>query len=259
MAQVGGKSEGAVCPGGVPAQVGGWRRRLGVVVPSVNTVVEPWFGAASPEGVTVHASRMFLEDGLTPEAIVRMDREEGVPAVRRLMSCRPNAVAYCCTASSIVQGLSYDRELEEEISRVARVPATTATQAILRALGVLGARRIAMASPYTERIDRAEHAFFATAGLEVVSAACLGIGDAYRLADPTPAEIVALARRAFIPGVDAVVITCLNLWSQVVVDPLEREFGVPIVTSTQATLWRLLRLGGVNDAILGYGRLLERH
>jgi maleate isomerase len=259
MTHVPGDGEGAASGAGVPARAGGWRRRLGVVVPSVNTVVEPWFGAASPEGVTVHASRMFLEDALSPDAIVRMDREEGLPAVKRLGSCRPHAVAYCCTASSIVQGLAYDRRLEEEVSHAAGVPATTATQAILRALEALGARRVSMASPYTEAIDRAEHAFFASAGLEVVSSACLGIGDAFRLAEPTPPEIVELARRAFAKGAEALVITCLNLWSQVVVEALERELGVPVVTSTQATFWRLLRIGGVPDRVGGYGRLLARH
>ncbi len=254
-----GKAEGAPSGGGGPERVGGWRRRLGVVVPSVNTVVEPWFGSASPDGVTVHAARMFLDDALSPDAVIRMDREEGVAAVKRLMSCRPHAVAYCCTASSIVQGLAYDRHLEAEVSRAAGVPATTATQAILRALEALGVRRIAMASPYTDSIDRAEHSFFGSAGLEIVSSACLGIGDAFRLADPTPPQIRELARRAFAKGAEAVVITCLNLWSQTVVEALEREMGVPVVTSTQATFWRLLRIAGIADPVAGYGQLLARH
>lgn len=255
-----GEMEGGRSPqGGSAEAVGGWRRRLGVVVPSVNTVVEPWFGATSPRGVTVHASRMLLDAALSPEAVIRMDREEGVAAVKRLASCRPHAVAYCCTASSIVQGLEYDRKLEEEVSHAAGVPATTATQAILAALARLGVRRVAMASPYTDAIDRAEHAFFRSAGVEVVSSASLGIGDSFHLADPAPSQIRELARRAFDRSAEALVITCLNLWSHTVIDALERETGVPVVTSTQATFWRLLRIAGIDDRIPGYGRLLEHH
>src|SRR5262245_20294087 len=93
-----------------------WRARLGVPLPSVTTVVEPWFSAASPEGVSVHAARMLIDNALSPDAIVRMDREEGSHAVVQLTSCRPQAIAYCCTASSIVQGLDYDRKLEGEIA-----------------------------------------------------------------------------------------------------------------------------------------------
>ncbi|OGA39272.1 MAG: hypothetical protein A3G24_21950 [Betaproteobacteria bacterium RIFCSPLOWO2_12_FULL_62_13] len=238
---------------------GGWRARIGVVVPSVNTVVEPWFSAISPPGVSVHASRMFLDDALTPDSIIRMDRDEGMRAVRQLASCRPHAVAYCCTASSIVQGLEYDRHLQHEVEQAAGVAATTATQSILEAARVLGVKRVAAASPYTEEIDKAEHAFFESAGLEVTSSACLGIKDAFGLAAPTPHEIHELALRAWKPGAEALLITCLNLWSQTVIERLETELGVPVITSTQATLWRLLRIAGIDDKIPRYGKLLSAH
>jgi len=166
------------------SNAGGWRARIGVVVPSVNTVVEPWFSAMSPPGVSVHASRMFLDNALTPESIIRMDQDEGM---------------------------------------------------------------------------RAEHAFFAAAGLEVLSSACLGIKDAFKLAAPTLRDIHELALRAWKPGAEALLITCLNLWSQGVVERLETEFGVPVVTSTQATFWRLLRIAGIDDRIPQYGRLLAEH
>jgi maleate isomerase len=32
-----------------------------------------------------------------------------------------------------------------------------------------------------------------------------------------------------------------------------------VITSTQATLWHVLRLAGVKDAIAGVGRLLREH
>ena len=238
---------------------GGWRARIGVVVPSINTVVEPWFSATSPPGVSVHASRMFLDNALTPESIVRMDQDEGMRAVRQLASCRPHGIAYCCTASSIVQGLEYDRHLQHEVEQAAGVPATTATQSILEALRVLGVKRIAAASPYAEEIDRAEHAFFEAAGFEGVSSACLGIKDAFGLAAPTLREIHELALRAWKPGAEALLITCLNLWSQGTIERLETELGVPVITSTQATFWRLLRIVGIDDRIAQYGRLLSDH
>ena len=59
------------------------RARIGVIVPSVNTVVEPWFSVVCPPGVTVHAARMFLENNLTAESLVRMDRDEGLRAVNK--------------------------------------------------------------------------------------------------------------------------------------------------------------------------------
>lgn len=237
----------------------GWRARLGVVVPSVNTVVEPWFNAASPAGVSIHSARMLLDNALSPEAIVRMDREEGRRAVEQLASCRPQAIAYCCTASSIVQGLEYDRRLQRELAEQAKVPCTTATQAILEALRVLGVASVAAASPYAEDIDSAEHAFFVSAGIRITSSACLGIRGAFELASPSAADIVALVGRARPQGAEAILITCLNLWSQNVIEELERAYSIPVVTSTQATFWRLLRIAGISERVAGFGRLLAEH
>jgi maleate isomerase len=199
---------------------------------------------------------MLLDANLTPEAVLRMDRDEGMHAIEQLVSCKPSSIAYCCTASSIVQGVHYDDMLIEEIGRVANVPGVTATRSITLALKLFGARRIAVASPYTTEIDAAEHRFFTDAGFDVVGSTHLGIGDSFRLADPKPNEIRELARAAWRPHADALLITCLNLRSHEVIDDLERELGKPVITSTQATLWQLLRSGTIKAQIVGYGRLL---
>jgi maleate isomerase len=231
--------------------------RIGVIVPSVNTVVEPWFARACPPGVTVHAARMFLDSDLTPESLVRMDRDEGMNAVKQIMSCKPASVAYCCTASSIVQGLEYDGRLNHELNHAAGVPAFTATAGIIEALHAVGARRISVCSPYTRVIDHKEHEFFSAAGFDIMGSAHLGIADAFKLADPTPDEINALWEKSWREGADASLITCLNLNSHEVIEKIEARSGKPVITSTQATLWKLLRAAGVSDAVHGYGLLLD--
>jgi len=42
-----------------------------------------------------------------------------------------------------------------------------------------------------------------------------------------------------------------------VVDALERELRVPVVSSKQAMVWAALRRAHISDRIEGYGRLLE--
>ena len=92
--------------------------RLGVIVPSVNIVVEAWYPQVVPEGVSVHFARMLMPDGTSPERIIEMDRTDGVHSIHQLASCRPHAIAYGCTASSIVQGHEFDAHLREEIRRI---------------------------------------------------------------------------------------------------------------------------------------------
>ncbi len=233
--------------------------RLGVIVPSVNSVVEAWYPRVLPEGVSVHFARMLMPSGTSPERIVEMDRTDGVHAIEQLASCRPHAIAYGCTASSIVQGHDFDVHVRKEIQRIAGVPGTSATHAIFSACAALGMKRVTAISPYTADIDAAEHAFFAGGGIETVASAHLGISDGFGLAEPEPAAILDLALRTWDPASDGVVIACLNFRSHPIVDELERRVGKPVVTSTQATLWHVLRLAGVTTAIPGYGRLLREH
>jgi maleate isomerase len=188
-----------------------------------------------------------------------MDRNEGKAAIRQLSSVFPDAIAYGCTASSIVQGLDYDAHLRAEIEETYEAPSTTAAHAILTAARTLGIATTSIVSPYTREVDEAEHRYFAGAGLTVVGGACLGIADGFALAEPEPDALFELGMRGFDERADGLVMTCLNTRSHTVIDRLERALGKPVITSTQATLWHALRLAGIDDRIAGYGTLLERH
>ena len=233
--------------------------RLGVIVPSVNIVVEEWYPRIVPGGVSVHFARMLITDGSSPEKIIAMDREDGMRAIRQIASCRPQAVAYGCSASSIVQGHAFDEHLRGEIRHIAGAPATTATDSIFAACRTLGLTRVTAISPYTEAVDAAEHRFFAEGGIETVAGAYLGIAEGFRLAEPEPEAILDLALGAWDPQSDGLIAACLNFRSHSIIDALERRIGKPVVTSTQAVLWHLLRMAGVNTPIHGFGRLLQEH
>ena len=155
--------------------------RLGVIVPSVNIVVEAWYPLAVPPGVSVHFARMLMPPGTSPQRIIEMDKTDGRHAIEQLASCRPHAVAYGCTASSIVQGHAFDAHLREEIREITGAPATSATNSIFAACERLGLRRVTAISPYPEAVDAAEHRFFAEGGIETVAHACLGISEGFRL------------------------------------------------------------------------------
>ena len=237
----------------------GRRARLGIVVPSVNTVMEPWAQRTVPDGVGIFAARMFIPPVTTPDAFIEMDRNEGKTAIRQLSSVLPDVIAYGCTASSIVQGLDYDAHLRAEIAANYKVPSTTAAHAIVTAVTTLGARTVSIVSPYTRDVDEAEHRYFESAGLKVVGGACLGISDGFKLAEPDPDTLFDLGKRGCDPRAEALVMTCLNTRSHTVIDRLEQVLGKPVITSTQATLWHALRLAGIADKVTGFGRLLDTH
>lgn len=231
--------------------------QVGVIVPSVNSVVEGWYPKVVPDGVSVHFARMLMPAGTSPERIIEMDRTDGIHSIEQLASCRPHAIAYGCTASSIVQGHAFDAHTRDEIRRIAGCPGTTATHSIFTACAKLGLKRVVAISPYVEEVDTAEHKFFTEGGVETIAGACLGISDGFGLAAPGPDRILDLALGAWNPTADGMIVACLNFRSHLVIDQIEARIGKPVVTSTQATLWHVLQLAGVTAPLPGYGRLLR--
>ena len=90
----------------------GDRLRLGVVVPSSNTTVEPEFAVWTPAATSIHAARMGLVD-VTVEALDAM-AADAVAAAERLAHAEVDAVAYACTTGSLLHGHGFDAELEAD-------------------------------------------------------------------------------------------------------------------------------------------------
>jgi maleate isomerase len=130
---------------------------------------------------------------------------------------------------------------------------------IFAACRALGLKRVTAISPYTEAVDAAEHRFFAEGGIEAIAGAHLGIADGFRLAEPEAEAILDLAAGAWDPQSDGLIAACLNFGFHLVIDTLETRIGKPVVISTQAVLWHLLRLAGITTPIHGFGLLLREH
>lgn len=234
-------------------------RRIGVVVPSVNTVVEGWFPYVLPSDVRLHVGRMLIGQAVTAGTLHEMDGY-GIEAARTLATCRPAVLVYGCTASSLVGGRDYDLQLMRDLTAAAGVTALTTTESVLRALAVLNVSTVAVASPYTDELGAAETEFLEANGHPVRGQAHLGIANGFDLAAPSAREIADLARAAWraAGGADALFIGCMNLNAHLVLGELEAELGVPVVSSTSAVLWAALSEISREPDVDGYGRLLAR-
>ncbi|TFF27693.1 decarboxylase [Jiella endophytica] len=237
------------------------RAKLGLIVPPTNTVNEAEWVRMAPEGVTIHSHRVRLHaDTASPagQAALLSDLDEAVGLVAQTGA---DAVAYACTAGSMVTPAA---SLQDELTERTGTPCVTTSAAIVAALSALGARRISVATPYAETLNAHEAEFLAVHGFDVLSIAGLGIGaggpSEYPRIARTPLDAVAdHARNAFSPESDALLIACTDFPTLPLVARLEAELGVPVVTSNQATFWSMLRVAGIDDRFERFGRLLAEH
>jgi maleate cis-trans isomerase len=238
------------------------RKRIGVMVPSTNTTCEADFQLVAPPGVTVHGQRLWLtNEGTGDRAFERMNAEIQSGA-RYLSTARVDVIVYGCTTGSFFRGPGWDREMLDMIRREASVPAVATSPSVVEALRSFGARRISVATPYPEWNNHRLRAYLEAQGFEVLNvdgeprAAASGNQG---INDHDPDEVVAFAAGVCRPEADALLCSCTAWRSVEAVAELERRTGKPVVTSTQATLWHVLRLAGVDAPIAGYGRLLREH
>lgn len=240
------------------SSVYGGRARLGIVVPTTNTVNEPEWWSLLPVGVSLHVARMPLHLGQKPKG----DLPEALAqALDQLRPARLSVAAYACTAGSLVLP---PRAMSDRIAARIGGPALTTAEALVLALRALGASRIAVATPYGETLNRHEARFLEACGFDVAAIAGLGHGEGgaheFAAIAATPLAAVAEHVRAVVARagrIDAVLISCTDFPSLPLIAPLEAELGAPVVTSNSAGLWACLRRAGADDAPAAGGRLFS--
>jgi maleate isomerase len=236
----------------------GWRTRIGLLVPSVNTVMESELGEHAPEGVSVHAARMGSFGELTVDnlRVINDDLERGVEL---LAPADVDIVVYGLgiMPGSVALGAERDDEIADRIE-AAGVPGTSSGRAIRAALDALGAERIAALTPYTDEINEylAEHDD--GWGFEICSIDGFGVTSGVEIGANVPEAVYRQARAVDVPEADAVVIGGTNQRSVDAIPRLEADLGKPVVSANQATLWHALDRLGVDASDVDLGTLFDQ-
>jgi maleate isomerase len=232
------------------------RKKLGLILPSSNTTVEPDFHRVLPEHVSLHASRIWVVD-VTHDDLEAMNSEAEM-AARYVGTAQVDAVAYACTSGSFIGGPGYDQALLARITAEAGgVPAVGTSPAMVEALHAVDIQRVSVVTPYTDEINEGLTTFLTAHGFDVLSMAGQQIVPNVEIGAQAPETIVAFAKANLDPAANGLFLSCTNWRAMEVAERLERETGKPVVTSNQATLWAALRALGVAMSVDGYGSLLR--
>jgi maleate isomerase len=229
-----------------------WNKRFGWIVPSWNTVTEYEVGRLTPPTISEHFARIaHTED--TEAAFENMARE-APQAATLLAHASVDAICYACTAGSFHGGYDYDRQLAIDLASSAGRPVITMADSLVQASRHLGFERITVAAPYEPWLMERLVSFLEEAGFEVLRSAGLG-HQANVLYEPGKA--LELARDAWHPDADGLVMSCGNFRTLEAIDDIEQTLGRPIVTSVQASMWGLFQATGVHETRPDAGALLR--
>lgn len=227
---------------------------FGVLIPSTNTTVEIEYSRLLPATLQVHVGRL-KSSGTGPFA-PSLDADVDYQA-RLLGTAKVEVISLAQTSASLFAD-DYDATVTQRMSAGAGVPAITSAQAIGQAVQALGARRIALVSPYSPPvIERAKHYYESKYGLEVVALEGFAATDSYMIGKLGPENARDAFARINRPEIEILVVPGGNFPTMSFVAAWEREFGKPVLTTNQAALWAMMGIMGVRDPLPGLGRLLE--
>ncbi len=233
------------------------RAKIGFVLLATEQTIEDDMFTLRPNGVGVHFSRAWIEDSITVESLSR--HADGLAEAARMLlpDGSLDVISYGCTSGSLVIG---EERVAAELAKGATgAKPTSLIAAVIAALQAVGARRVAVVTPYLDEINRQEKAYLERAGFEIPRIEGLQLEKDSDMIRVRPDHIADVAAEVDGPDNDALFISCGALRSLDIVDGLERRLGKPVICSNQAMMWHALRLAGVTDRRTGFGRLFREH
>jgi maleate isomerase len=226
--------------------------RIGLILTYDNAIdAELWRWC--PPGVSLHIARTGYPE-LDPD-VRSLDDQVADPdqiafATRSLVAIAPVVIGFACTTGSFHHGVDGERALVDAMLEAGAARAFTTSGALLEAIRAIGARRIAVATPYDEASARELAAFLGDSGLETVGVAYRDTDEGDDLTDIPDSELERLVEIAMNPDAEAIFLSCTAVPTIDLVPRLEKRYGIPVLTSTQVTMWAALHLAGAARAIV---------
>lgn len=235
----------------------GWRAKVGLLTPSINTIVEHDFNRMAPPGISIHVSRVATEVEGHLEVLEDMGHHAKDAAVL-LSHARPDVVVFGCTSGSFINGHEWTARIEQEIAEVSGCPCVSTARAMVLALAELNIRRVAVLTPYVRPTNERLRNYLAAANIEVTDLKGLEMLDMYSHADVPSDLLYTEARKLRHRDAEAIFIACTQMKTIDIIEVLEQDVRKPVVTAVQASFWAALNaLDNVGLPISGYGRLLR--
>ncbi|KPQ02350.1 MAG: maleate isomerase [Rhodobacteraceae bacterium HLUCCA12] len=233
----------------------GWRARIGQMRPATAIEGAEEWRSVAPVGVAFADARTIVRrvdnDGL------KEMMSQVLEASRQLATAKVDLIVQCGAPGTFLRGPGHDEQVAKEIENETGIKSITMMQGMMEGLKALDARKIAVATIYSDEVNKQMTSYMEALGFEIVAMEGLQITDPFEASLHDADSAYRLGREAFRKAgkADAILISCGTYRSFPIIPYLEMDTGVPVVSSNQATLWHALRSLGLPDEIPDLGKL----
>jgi maleate isomerase len=233
--------------------------RVGLIVPSSNTVVEPELArlaGAMPDLELVATRIAVTRIDASPASRRQFEPDLMIAAARLLADAGVDVLVWAGTSGCWL-GVDHDRALVSAIEDATGIAATSSTLALLDACHAFGASRLFLLTPYVPAVVEQITGTLATEGLTVSGGRHLGICDNAAFGSVPISTLQSMISEVASSDCHAVAVVCTNLRALPLLEAdVERSLGVAVLDSVAATVWGAARRIGVPLRCAGFGALL---
>jgi maleate isomerase len=212
------------------------RARIGLIIPSVNSMSEPQFNHYAPTGLGVHVARARVA-GEWKRPLPQMTDEIAL-AAQLLSDVSPALIVFHCTDTSMTQGPQGEGRILDIVKDATGIEAVATSRLVLEALQAMKLKKLVLLTPYSS--NKAVVDYLVATGHDVLADVALGL-KSYEFTKVTPRDWVELARKHDRPDADGIFLSCTNTTQIEAIAEIERTLGKPVVNSNQAVLWGCIK------------------
>ena len=233
------------------------RYKIGLIVPANNTVIEPELWSLSLPDVAFYATRIMAKGNLTGEAVLKMEATVD-RAVDELVATGVDVIVYADMVTTFIMDRNWNEIRTAEIANRAGIPCVSAWTALREALEGLKIERFGVGTPYPADIHELVPDYFTDKGYVITADDTLDVLSMSEVAKVKSELIFRVARSISLAPAEAVVLLATDLHTFDILDEMENELGIPVLSSNQTILWAALKTVGYSAATHGPGRLLSQ-
>lgn len=233
-----------------------WRAIIGVIAPTTGVAIETDFHRFAPEGVAVVTNRIPFSGNPTPEELKEMVACLEDSAKIFDSDIPFDVVTFGCTSGSLVGGNGFDKKCIAAIEKSCGYPGLTTSTSLLDAFHALRVSSTAVVTPYPDDTNELEKQFLEDNGIHVTTIKGM-TSDRCTLDELSdrPYDIYQHVKKLDLTGAESIFISCTGMNVYDIISTIETDFGLPVLTSNQVTLWGALRKARVGDKIPYLGKL----
>jgi maleate isomerase len=242
--------------------------RIGQIVPSSNTTMETEIPAilrareaVETERFTFHSSRMRMQH-VTKEELAKMDSDSDRCALE-LADARVDVLGYACLVAIMSMGLGYHKKSEARlhgrtVEAGGPAPVVTSAGALVDGLKAIGAKKVAILTPYMKPLTQLVIDYIEHEGIEVLDSISLEVSNNLEVGLLNPLAPVEHTKKLNTANVDAIVASaCVQMPSLASIQQIEDRAGMPVLSSSVATTYMMLKKLGLKTYAPGFGSLLS--